>query len=106
MSSNSDTNATAAAGPVVERGVRPHGSDFKDDGERHGAGSPGGDGARVHRAVWVYLGYRHWALKAEDGELLAEVRGTHPPGIYEYQGKRYHGEQEAKDAAMRALGAA
>ena len=60
---------------------------------------------RVHRAVWARVGFRHFALKAEDGELLAEVRGTHPPGVYEYQGKRYHGEQEAKDAAMRALGA-
>ena len=60
---------------------------------------------RVRRAVWVYVGFRHLALKAEDGELLAEVRGTHPPGVYEYQGKRYHGEQEAKAAAMRALGA-
>ena len=60
---------------------------------------------RVRRAVWACVGFRHFALKAEDGELLAEVRGTYPPGVYEYQGKRYHGEQEAKDAAMRALGA-
>ena len=54
-------------------------------------------------AVWIYLSYRHWALKAENGELLAEVTGGWPGDVYEYKGKRYHEVQAAKNAAMSAI---
>jgi len=54
-------------------------------------------------AVWIYLSHRHWALKAENGELLAEVIGSWPDDVYEYKGKRYYGVQAAKNAAMSAI---
>lgn len=58
---------------------------------------------RAEGAVWSYLNYRHWALIAEDGELLAEIKGEHPPGVYGYKGRRYASDTQAKVAVMRDL---
>lgn len=58
---------------------------------------------RINGAVWDYIDYQHWVLIASDGEILVELKGEHPSGIYGYKGKRYASATHAKSAAMLDL---
>lgn len=54
---------------------------------------------RTEGAVWIYIGYNHYALKATDGELLAEITGG-IGDVWGYNGKRYHGLKNAQTVAQ------
>lgn len=55
---------------------------------------------RTEGAVWIYIGYQHYALKAINGELLAEITGGIGQDVWRYNGKNYHELKNAQTAAQ------
>ena len=57
----------------------------------------------LNGAVWIYPMHNFHCLKAEDGEILAEIFGSGVSDLWTYKGKTYHELENAKRAAIRGL---